>query len=910
MPARVLLPVRVALVAGLLLTIATSGSFAQQRVGVNAAVNPDATGTPPGAAARKLVVGQDVIFNEHITTAENGQTQLMFLDESAMTIGPNSDLTIDQFVYDPKTGTGKLAMNATRGLLRYVGGKLSKQDQAVTIRTSTATLAVRGGAFILNIDRNGTTEAIFIYGDALTVTGLGGAVETLRRPGFAITIAPGAAPSSPAPVPPGQLAQFTQQLDGRVGRTAGAKVVPTDASVANSGVSQTISGNLTTSTQQAGANQIITSATTGITPTNTVIQPNNAVVNCANTPSAPNCAGVIASAPSPTPPPSGGFAGRIRFTNGQGTSRGFIDESTGGDVAYSGGTISSSGTFSTSLGTIATISPPPVPGTSEFTGTSSTLGPITGTITVSPDGTFFYANITPTNQPSERAFIYGGTPVNPSFYASTAARVQAFAIQPDAALQANIPFLRSQTGGNLPGATVSPLVVATPAGSTFSSSNVATKALQTSLAINGSGANQTSAIVVATGNVFTNGQQPILNGVVNGSYLPNATSQPTRVFSPYVTPIDGAGNSFYGGNSITGFVLSSGNCCGSGVAPEPAVETNTLTQVQTTYGYTPPVIPTSVPSYATGTQTTQTLSGYFGGIMTKQPTGGVGTPLPYAVTGTSSISTSASNLQIAATFTGGDPFTASTSGINATNGLVMQYGTLSNGNTNARQAFINDNLFAAERSPDTASTVAGVRVPFNSSTGIDNSGSNIFMVTQTAAPPPTSLLPSGASYCACQYLQWGYWGGELDTPAGSSTAARIDTGHINFWVAGTPTPLGDLSTLASQAATGTYAGHAIGSVYNNGASYIAAGGFNGTYNFGTQVGTMAINNFDGQSFSATGKVPLNGANYTFAVAQPGVAGSINGTFFGPMAQNTGGNFAIHTTAGPAYIASGIFAGTR
>src|SRR5437016_8271783 len=100
-----------------------------------------------------------------------------------MTVGPNSDLTIDQFVNDPRSGTGKLAMSATRGLLRYVGGKLSKQDEAVTVRTSTATLAVRGGAFLLNIDR-GQTEAIFIFGNGLTVTGLNGIGDTLRRPGF------------------------------------------------------------------------------------------------------------------------------------------------------------------------------------------------------------------------------------------------------------------------------------------------------------------------------------------------------------------------------------------------------------------------------------------------------------------------------------------------------------------------------------------------------------------------------------------------------------------------------------------------------------------------------------------------------------------------------------------------------
>src|SRR5216684_2846941 len=170
--------VSVAVSGALLLTVGAGTLFAQERVGIKSAVNPEATGAVPGAQPRRLVIGQEVIFNEHITTAAAGQTQLLFLDESSMSIGPNSDITIDQFVYDPQSGTGKLAMSATRGLMRYVGGKLSKQDQAVTVRTNTATLAVRGGAFMLNVDCHGaaataascTTEAIFIFGNGLTLT--------------------------------------------------------------------------------------------------------------------------------------------------------------------------------------------------------------------------------------------------------------------------------------------------------------------------------------------------------------------------------------------------------------------------------------------------------------------------------------------------------------------------------------------------------------------------------------------------------------------------------------------------------------------------------------------------------------------------------------------------------------------
>ena len=145
-----------------------------------------------------------------------------------------------------------MAMSASRGLLRFVGGKLSKQEEGVSLRTSTATLAVRGGAFLLDLTMEGRMEAIFIYGRNLTVTGADGVTQTLQRPGFAISIGgPGGAPSAPFPVPPGRIAQLVGHLDGRVGATGGARAVPSDATVARSGVAATISGDVAGSVQQA-----------------------------------------------------------------------------------------------------------------------------------------------------------------------------------------------------------------------------------------------------------------------------------------------------------------------------------------------------------------------------------------------------------------------------------------------------------------------------------------------------------------------------------------------------------------------------------------------------------------------------------------------------------------------------------
>src|ERR1051326_2803469 len=82
-----------ALLSLLLLSCPAGTSFAanEQQVGVSAAVNPEAKGTLPTGTTKTLSVGENVLFNERIQTAAQGQTQLLFLDQSAMTIGPNSD---------------------------------------------------------------------------------------------------------------------------------------------------------------------------------------------------------------------------------------------------------------------------------------------------------------------------------------------------------------------------------------------------------------------------------------------------------------------------------------------------------------------------------------------------------------------------------------------------------------------------------------------------------------------------------------------------------------------------------------------------------------------------------------------------------------------------------------------------
>ncbi|HTV45656.1 MAG TPA: FecR family protein [Stellaceae bacterium] len=954
---------RVILPVSLLLGLVLSGpaAFAQQRVGVDAAVNPAAMGTPPGGAVRQLVVGQDVVFNERIATTAAGQAQILFVDESSLSVGPNANMVIDRFVYDPHTGTGQLAASLTRGVFRFVGGKLSKHDNAVTMYTPTATIGIRGGVMLVQVGAECAASAvssagcpalrvIFVYGDGVTITGSDGTSQTITRPGFEVTVArPGAAPSAPGPAPAATTAELLTQLDGRPGGHGGAPIIPTEVTVATSGIANAISADVAASvraasltqpppvepqsvgtavqlTQLNNQNASVPAATATpiaggrslsiaqfpVLPPGTPIGSPTAVrpfvpipvVPVVMPPAAPS-APVVPQPPHPPPinPPGpppvdiAHLAGGYYSTGDQGVAFGFKQPA----APYADGRVAN-GVFSAigANGGFGAVSFPLAQGSAALpasgAGTTSPLGPVTGVTYLSPDHSFFFAELVPVHEPAQREFIYGGEPVENTFTAARGPRVLAFAIVPDAALRSLIPFIRRQEGGALPDASISPLILATPAGSVFSTETGATKALQASLAITGTGAAQKSAIVVLVGNVF--GNPPVLEGVVHGSYLASATSQPVAINTYYATPTDGAGNSLYGRSTLSGFVLSPGAGAASAVA------TDTLNQQTTArYQFAQPAIPVAAPAVATASPSAQTLTGWFGGIMTREPASSAGRPIPYMLTGRATITTHPGDLQITATLAGGDPATSHRSGIPAANGMVLQFG--STAGTNARQAYVNNNLFAIEESPVSDSRVDGVSVPINLQ--FPQTNPNLYLVTQTAAPP-TSLLPDGL--CACRYLQWGYWGGELDTPAFGDEPARVDVGHINSWVAGIPTSVGDISSLKAANFTGSYTGNLFGTVINGTAQYLASGRLAASYNFGSGAGAFSVIDYDGLSFTARGRAALSGANYTFGLAAPGIAGAVSGSFYGPMAAETGGNFAFAKTAGPAYFTSGIFAARR
>lgn len=189
-----------------------------QQVGTATAVNPTSESTKPGATTINLTVGANIVHKERIHTTPSGTVQLLFVDKSTLSIAPNTNLLIDEYIYDPKSNTGHMLTNLTEGALRFVGGALSHQGEA-SVTTQDAAIGIRGGTVTVVRGPNGT-KVIDHFG-VMTITNGAGTV-TIMRPGFFVTILNwNSPPSDPQRVSQEEIAFYLQLLTSKPGQDAG-----------------------------------------------------------------------------------------------------------------------------------------------------------------------------------------------------------------------------------------------------------------------------------------------------------------------------------------------------------------------------------------------------------------------------------------------------------------------------------------------------------------------------------------------------------------------------------------------------------------------------------------------------------------------------------------------------------------
>lgn len=957
----------VTLLAVTSLTSTATPSLAAQDVGVAAAVNREAQGTPPGRPTRTIILGNNIIFKERIETGGSGLVQVLLVDGSTFTVGANSDLVIDEFVYDPAAGTGKLVASFGKGVARFVGGKLSKGPDGVNVRTPVGTIGIRGG--IANMDVRGD-GAIFslIYGKELTFAGRNGSRERVYEAGYTIAVGGNGQGSAVRRTTRADLGGIQNALGGRPGQNGGIPKPPTDNQVANSGIQAVNSGLGVVRAVPVPKPQVVRATeleqieprllqvaqldklpdvkpdpkptpTPDPTPEPTPEPGPGPRPDPTPTPDPdpseptkpePTPEPTPTPTPNPTPNPttqdvqaralfgSPGFyevpggsvivsnpgAQGILGNNSTTTQDATLTLQSNGNAAMSGGATTDGAILrGTANGEQMSVPVPTSSGMHYFQSAITSAGkhfgalaidrvPVLPTIDASTQGMIthigrgayyrgahnFFALAyqsadTPETTPTfegdlgDIRFLFGGTPTSFSSMVVTSGtpKLRTYTLEGD--MQQAIRFGEDEIGGTrriLSSKALFMNPVASDAlGSDFmagvrsdgltvldgTGSGATTRplGLASSFLISGQGSAQKSLVSLFAGEVFDDTVSLKMQGQRRGGYRSSSVDSSGN-FSGRIRSVAGTDGAQAFGNNAQNFILS------ADLGNEPYHDSFAVVPT----GITPPKqvsssmhianLQSSVDS--TGlTRSDRGIAGYAAGVL-QQPNGvgGLKTtalatqhPMEMSVEFDAARKSVSAEMQLTETGYQDDPGSSTDQAMS----MDISFGDESAAVEDPRRSvFIDDDRYAALESNSS----------YSSTTIEDNDGNTAYGTKATSYFLPSTMVANGdaglfaaGQKCTCAFLEWGYWGTSVATPGASAGDPDVlNQVHLGTWAAGRILGPGAMPTTG----TASYSGHAVGSVVNGGAQYLAAGDFSMSVDFAARTGNAAISNFDGRNFTS------------------------------------------------------------
>ena len=95
-------------------------------------------------------VGTHLQPTDTVVTGADGSAGIAFVDNSLLSVGPNSVLAIERYAFNSTTHEGAFESSLRRGTLSVVSGKIAKQSpDAMKVKTPSSILGVRGTEFLV-----------------------------------------------------------------------------------------------------------------------------------------------------------------------------------------------------------------------------------------------------------------------------------------------------------------------------------------------------------------------------------------------------------------------------------------------------------------------------------------------------------------------------------------------------------------------------------------------------------------------------------------------------------------------------------------------------------------------------------------------------------------------------------------
>ena len=96
--------------------------------------------------------GLRVRQSDSIITGDDGTVGVTLADNSLLSIGPNTVMSLDKYAFDTTTYEGQMDASIRKGTILVVSGKLVKHTPgAMRIHTPASIMGVRGTKFIVHV---------------------------------------------------------------------------------------------------------------------------------------------------------------------------------------------------------------------------------------------------------------------------------------------------------------------------------------------------------------------------------------------------------------------------------------------------------------------------------------------------------------------------------------------------------------------------------------------------------------------------------------------------------------------------------------------------------------------------------------------------------------------------------------
>ncbi|HVP81302.1 MAG TPA: FecR domain-containing protein [Thermodesulfobacteriota bacterium] len=98
-------------------------------------------------------IGLELYENDTLLTGRDGSMGVVFNDETLLSLGPESLLVIDEFVFAPRQGKFSIAIRMVKGTVAYLSGLITKlAPESTHFQTPTSSIGIRGTKFVAKVE--------------------------------------------------------------------------------------------------------------------------------------------------------------------------------------------------------------------------------------------------------------------------------------------------------------------------------------------------------------------------------------------------------------------------------------------------------------------------------------------------------------------------------------------------------------------------------------------------------------------------------------------------------------------------------------------------------------------------------------------------------------------------------------